>query len=214
MCNLVAQTVWLAFIVTVTAISFDQFADCNGGAAQLVYLFLSMALFFASMVCHFRIYKLSLNGSVIDDEERAGMNHYLTIRNYIHVVEILVAVYGIILLGLRSSIQCNSEMYQADLNYAFILVVIISQLIDSVGLMCCCYLLYSNKADSVNNNSEGMAKNLYNFTSREDVDETTLQLWASRCQSITNCVRKYSCNLFAGEDLDSFEEVCTAHSNS
>jgi len=112
------------------------------------------------------------------------------------IAQISLAVLGFCITDL-SEFPCSTDFYERA-DKLLLSVVVISQLIDVLGLLCCCYMFSHKAADSLQ--------------SRRDYDET-IDGWKARCKCLCKSLQLCTCNLFGGsnisEDLETVARVLT-----
>ena len=115
------------------------------------------------------------------------------------VVQLGLAIVGFCITQI-TRIPCSSEFYsKADV--LLLSVVVISQLGDVLGLLCCCYIFSHKRTSIVDNDPQ-----------YKEFDES-LEVWKSRCNYLCKGAQYCTCNLFGGgnitEDLETVARVLT-----
>jgi len=203
LCSISARTAWTALITVVTAIAFDNLSGCSNGWVLQSYLIATIGMFVLSVICDGCIIHASLKGSIIESDKRVKVGDYLTVKFILNIIQLCFAGFGIAVLALGSSAECNESNVNYHLSRIFVGIVAVSQIIDSIVLFCCCYCLQATSS----------SKNAHNKDNDEDDihlrdEESVLQLWESRCQLFVRYFHLLCCNLFGGNNIEEgFDQV-------
>mmetsp|Transcript_33425 Transcript_33425/g.48459 ORF Transcript_33425/g.48459 Transcript_33425/m.48459 type:complete len:787 (+) Transcript_33425:35-2395(+) len=199
MCSILYRLLWTSLLLAALTISFTALNQCENeydGGLLLSYLFISIIVFIAAIISELFIFVISFRGSVINSEERTGMNKFLTAKIGIGIVQLILAIFGSISLGLGSKLPCNESFEGSSLIQAFLYVVVISQFVDAGLLVCCCYLFSTHT-------SEVDIENSVYVNHSGTVDESELlQIWEQRCRKLTKSLHFFSCNLLGGGNIN------------
>mmetsp|Transcript_8707 Transcript_8707/g.19113 ORF Transcript_8707/g.19113 Transcript_8707/m.19113 type:complete len:753 (+) Transcript_8707:114-2372(+) len=195
-CSILARIFWTSLIVVVFVITFHQMSGCGTGWIYITYLSFSLAVFMAAIACDAAVLLVSLRGSITETEQRSSLGFYLNVKLCLGCAQLLLALFGLVSLTVNSQIPCNEAFEHNAVTHAFILVVVISQLLDFSSLICCCYLFSSNKIDEDDEHQPPR-------------DESwALNNWENRCRRFTRSVQICSCNIFGGSNItEGFDEV-------
>ena len=83
----------------------------------------------------------SLQGTMVDSKPRAEVPSFLTMHLSLSLLQLACAIYGMLVINL-DFIPCNSVLSESSMA-ALLYVVIISQLVDISGILCCATMFSS-----------------------------------------------------------------------
>jgi sn1-specific diacylglycerol lipase len=195
-CSISGRIFWLVLVCVAYGISFDNLSNCyaNGWLLQW-YLVGSICLFVLSILVELLLIRTSMKGSMVISQERQDLGDYLSYKLILNIAQILLAIVGIVSLALRSVVNCDSTVFQNNLVLAFVVIVVISQLLDTGLIICCCICLTRNVDDEVRD------------------ENTMISLWENRCRQWSRYLSLIFCNLFGGgnveEGMDQVARVLT-----
>ncbi len=200
-CFILTHAIWTALVIALTAITFNHLSDCSNGWVLQVYLLATIGLCGFSIISDSGIIYTSLQGSILESEKRVRVGDFLCLKVLIIVLQLCFAGFGIAVLALGSETHCNQSDSRYQMSLAFVALVSVSQIIDSLFLMCCCYCLRSPRSKR-RHRSLGQDQPFFQ-------DDTALTVWESRCRWIMNYSRYLTCNLFGGKfiDKEGYEQV-------
>lgn len=201
----------------------------------LSFLCCSVIFFGVSLVLDVLIIPLSLRGTIIEIEKRKRISIILLLRAMIGLIQFVTScAFGIYLFTYfiyetsdanhTSYFPCDSEYsgYHRLYHVGFYIALMLSQLIDFSGLMCCCYLLSSPRNSILSNMDAAADKksddhSLHNesvildgemiasspVTSRRRVrhDKAITNQWALCCKHVMRSIQLCTCNVFGGSQL-------------
>ena len=193
------RLLWSAFLIAILFLSFDRLAECSAGWIIIFYILASLVVFLVTIVVEICILRISLRGSMVDTPSRSGLGYYLSWHIALGLLQLLLAIVGFCVIQL-TEFPCSSEFHtKADI--LFLSVVVISQLIDVLGLLCCCYIFSHKKSRSVDIDPQ-----------YKEFDQS-LEIWKARCSYLCKGAQYCTCNLFGGgnitEDLETVARVLT-----
>lgn len=154
------------------------------------------------------------------------------------VIQLLLAIWGVLLISDSIYLPCASELLQANHTETVLLtIVVVLQLIDVSSQFFCCYLLKAGrvkKGHGINASMRGSgaandsgspggthatdSDNLYasdddDYDDSDDLDDESQQKWERRCSSLCKCTRFFSCGIFGGsniaQDMEAVAKVLT-----
>lgn len=166
---------------------------CSDGWIILLFLFVSFFIYIFSIISEFIITYYALQGTLVESYKRTHMNKYLTVHVIFGLIQLLLAIIGLMLINHRVLIPCTTELKHSNqIDLVLLSAVVISQLIDVLSLFCCCYFLSGNSVDSIRSYEEDEANTI----------------WSKRCKLLCNVVQMCSCNIFGGKHIgDDLEAV-------
>jgi sn1-specific diacylglycerol lipase len=195
-CSIAARLVWIILIIIVYSVIGQHLNNCydNGRIVQF-YLITAIIIFSLSIFSILALVNVSVKGTMTHDEERQALGKYLTTTLIFEMFQFCSSIYGLIVLCARRIIPCDSSLVESRLATAFIILVIISQWIDSFVLLCCCYCVTKAEKEQVNHEEH-----------HDELDVSNI--WENRCRQITRILNLLLCNLFGGNNAeDGFEQV-------
>lgn len=187
-CAILLRIFWSTVLVIILAFSTLRLSQCPNGSGLLSYLFLSLFVFLLSIICEACLVNASLVGSIVETSKRdEGLEKYLTAHIVLGIMQLILAIFGILVISSRSVIPCVNDLQNTQ-KYDLILltVIVFTQFIDFFSLVCCCYCF------STNEDGEGSLK--------DDLYITTE--WESQCKSGMKSFQILSCNLFGGSNIE------------
>mmetsp|Transcript_7415 Transcript_7415/g.12465 ORF Transcript_7415/g.12465 Transcript_7415/m.12465 type:complete len:666 (+) Transcript_7415:169-2166(+) len=147
-CSILVRIFWTCLVVVVFIVTYNTLKDCKSdGWIFILYLAFSIAIFVATIICDTAVLLVSLRGSITETYQRSSLGFYLNIKLFLGAMQFICAVFGLISLTAQSGIPCNQSFEQSRITKAFIFIIVISQLVDVLSLICCCYLFSANKID-------------------------------------------------------------------
>ena len=193
------RSFWSAALVATLILSFNRLSECSEGWIIIFYLLASLIVFVITIVIEICILRVSLRGSMVDVAARSGLGYYLSWHVALGAIQLVLAIVGFFITQ-TAEFPCSSEFYaKADL--LLMSIVVISQLIDVLGLLCCCYIFSHKRTSSVDVDPQ-----------YKEFDES-LEKWKSRCNYLCKSAQYCTCNLFGGgnitEDLETVARVLT-----
>eukprot|EP01036_Dinobryon_divergens_P023752 gene23752-32137_t len=200
LCSIVYRVLWTTLLIIALSQTYSAVKSCenvSSGDTIVSYLFVSIFAFSAAVLCELRIFVISFRGTVIESDERNGMNIYLVLKVVIGILQLILAIIGAVILGLGSRMPCNGEFEGSSLIHAFLFVVVISQFIDASTIVCCCYLF------STHMTAEEYLKYSEPTSHPDEQDESLLlKKWEERCRNLTQSLHFFSCNLLGGGNIN------------
>jgi hypothetical protein len=197
MCSATLRLFWVVTLLVILCLSFDRLAECSEGWAIILFIIASIVVFALSIACEMFIFRISLRGTMLEVSERAGLDFYMNGHVVLGVAQALLAVIGFCITQI-SSFPCSGDFY-SHTDFILLSVVVISQLIDVLGLLCCCYM-FSHKEFGTELDQTGD-------------DNAAMDIWKSRCKFLCKSAQMCTCNLFGGsnitEDLEAVARVLT-----
>jgi hypothetical protein len=196
-CSAVGRFFWLILVVICISFSAYRLSTCEYGGLILFYLTISCLLFIAAIVSDAFIIKTSIQGTIVDNSEREeAMPQYLTIKICLGTCQFLAAIFGCIVISSQISLPCAKQFKYArsNIDVVFLGIIVISQIIESSILLCCCFLF---SASRVTPDDEDVQEDV-----QENIDVTSL--WKQRMKFICRSVQICSCNIF-GILIDPFK---------
>lgn len=184
-CSISGRIFWLVLICVAYGVSFDNLSNCyaNGWLLQW-YLVGSIFLYILSVIVEICIISVSMKGSMVLAQERNELGNYLSYKLILNIAQILCAMIGILSLALRDVMSCDSTVFQNSVVFAFVVIVIVSQLIDTSLMLCCCFCLTRNIDDEVHD------------------ENTMVSVWESRCRQLSRYLSLIFCNTFGGGNVE------------
>lgn len=184
-CSISGRIFWLVLICVAYGISFDNLSNCyeNGWLLQW-YLVGSIILFVLTVIVELFLIHISMKGSMVIAQERQELGDYLSYKLILNIAQILLAIVGIVSLSLRVVLSCDSTVFQNNLVLAFVIIVIISQLIDTSLMLCCCMCLTRNVDDEIRD------------------ENTMISVWENRCRQLSRYLSLLFCNTFGGGNVE------------
>lgn len=149
---------------------------------------------------------ISLKGSIVDSAARGGLPRLLNAHVGLGVLQLCCAAVGIAIVS-RHDFPCSEEL-SVTWDNLLLLAVVISQLIDMFGILCCFSIFRSHKASGRGARGEYEDADVENavLDSLEDAKER----WKSRCKTGCKYLQICTCNLFGGHGIgDELETVGT-----
>jgi hypothetical protein len=195
-CSILARLFWTLLITIVFVITFGSLAGCSEGWIFLTYLIFSIVIFISTIICDGALLLVSLRGSITETEQRSGIGFYLNLKIFLGALQLMCALFGLISLTAQSEVPCNTTFEEDGMTRAFITIVVVSQLLDVVSLLCCCYLFSANKVEKHHRHQEPRDQSW------------ALNTWENRCRRFTRRFQIFSCNLFGGSNItEGFDDV-------
>lgn len=184
-CSISGRIFWLVLICVAYGISFENLSNCydNGWLVQW-YLLGSIGLFVLSVIVEVMLIRASMKGSMVLSQERQELGDFLTYKLILSIAQILCACLGVITLIVRKIVSCDSTVFQNNLVLAFVLIVIISQFMDTGLMLCCCFCLTRNIDDEVRD------------------ENTMVAIWEGRCRQLSRYLSLLFCNTFGGGNIE------------
>jgi hypothetical protein len=84
---------------------------------------------------------MRVQGTMVDSKPRAEVSSFLTLHLYLSLLQLACALYGVLVVS-SDFIPCNS-VFSQNAMVVLLYVVIISQLIDISGVLCCATMFSS-----------------------------------------------------------------------
>ena len=138
---------------------------------------------------------------MVESHRRGGLGKVLFFHVFLGFVEFGVAVFGISIVQQKVRFPCLSNAVRQPIDIILLSVVVISQLIDVMALLCCCYCLSANRINDPILVDEQWANSR----------------WERRCKTLCRTLQLCTCNIFGGgnvaEDLDKVAKILTAFSH-
>lgn len=201
-CALFGRILWSILLIAAIVYSFRRLANCSDGVVMLFYLTLSIFVFFLSILCEYCIVTVSVMGTLVENKPRDEvLPKYLTLHAALGLLQFITGVFGFIVVFCHAKIPCVDEFDHAKSNVdIFILAfVVISQMCDTLGQLCCCFLFAANRADGRQPLSD-------------NVDDPT-DIYVDRIKMVAKSIQICTCNLFGGgnigEDFELMARVLT-----
>ena len=172
LCSSIFRLFWCITMSIFTAFSFSRLTNCTDGWVILLYLFLSIVVFALSICAEICIFKISLRGTIVQSFIRSDMGKYLTLHSFLGICQLLCAIFGITIIEFER-FPCADDLFSSA-NKIVLSVVVISQLIDVLSLLCCCYLFSHQTTDKA-------------LAGSTNFDEG-VELWEKRCKFLCKFV--------------------------
>jgi hypothetical protein len=194
LCSIVSRVIWTTLIIIALAVSYSSLQTCSYGWTFISYFILSIVSFFLSVVCDVGIFSISLNCTIVQGEKREGLSRFMSLRVALGVLQIVCALFGIITLNTNTDIPCEARFKGSQYIKVCVGIVVISQIVDTFSIFCCCYMFSANRVDS---------------DSYEPRDEDwAVSMWEDRCRKLSRSIRYCTCNIFGGGNInEGFDEV-------
>ena len=172
-------------------------------------------------MCDLWLLIISLRGTIIETEKRTSIGKILCIRVIVGVVQTTITIIFICFIIYFSlthqySFPCDNCFHDSNfhLHHIFYFLVVLSQIADISGLLCCCYF-FSTKRIETDTNS------LYSNNNDEDSFAIENNKWQNFCRKIFHLVKFLNCSVWnqtinSNERSDSesvFEEVAKVLTN-
>ena len=164
----------------------------------MLYLFFSISVCFLAVICEGFLVAMSLRGSIVDSKARSGLSSLLNFHVVIGVLQLCCAAVGIAIV-VRHDFPC-SDKFSLAWDNVLLLSVVVSQLIDIFGILCCFSIFHSHKAtgDEYEDVENPVTDSLEDATER----------WHGRCKTGCKYLQICTCNLFGGNGIgDELETV-------
>lgn len=211
-CAMFWRLVWSSLLVIIIAVTFNGISTCSDGWLILSYLFVSLGSFLLAIFCEVALIVVSLKGTMVQAEEREPINFYLAVHVVLGVIQMLSAIFGVVLIAAHSGIPCEKHLTSGAIK-TILAAVVFSQLVDALSLLCCCYVLAAQRVSDELRPSKSL-------TATDYIEETVgtglmhlEQRWEARCRSLCRSIQICSCNMFGGgsiaEDLEAVAKVLT-----
>eukprot|EP00640_Fibrocapsa_japonica_P003774 CAMPEP_0113937912 /NCGR_PEP_ID=MMETSP1339-20121228/4398_1 /TAXON_ID=94617 /ORGANISM="Fibrocapsa japonica" /LENGTH=368 /DNA_ID=CAMNT_0000940825 /DNA_START=72 /DNA_END=1174 /DNA_ORIENTATION=+ /assembly_acc=CAM_ASM_000762 len=148
MCTLMLRFFWVAMLVILTAIAFNDMdsAYCSYSWVLYTYFFVSITVFVASIVVQFAIAYFSLQGTITSGQERQGpITRFLRFQLFLWALQLLSAACGCYLVYALSD-MCMGE-FDSILLASGLGLIVVTQLIDLFWTSCCCLLFLGERSE-------------------------------------------------------------------
>jgi len=205
-CAACLRLFWICSLVAIISTIMNDLSSCGDGWVILLYLFFSIVICFLAVVCEGLLVLASLKGSIVDSASRSGLYKYLNFHIVLGVLQLCCAVIGVVIVA-RHDFPC-SDAFSAAWDNVLLLAVVVSQLIDMFGLICCFSVF---RAHNVNKGEyeDADVENPGGYTI-----EDAKQRWESRCKTGCKYLQLCTCNLFGGHGIgDELETVGALFAN-
>lgn len=178
-CAAFLRAFWTCLLITIICLSAESLVKCNDGWIIMLFLSLSLAVCIFAIICEVCIGRHSLRGTPIDQEKRHGLLRYLTLHSILGIFQMILSLFGIVIIS-NHQIPCSEGIHEENVPLICLSIVVISQLIDVLSLVCCCFML-SKSHDN-----------------QEMDDEMAVELWQRRCQTCMRAFHICCCNILGG----------------
>lgn len=209
-CLAISRILWTFFLCIVLGLSYEEVEDCHQWWSVVIYLAISIATSILTILCEIAVALLSLRGSIYNPEPRKVIVVPLSVHIALSICQLVIGIYGLIFLC-NKTIPC-SRQFSSRATIALLYVIVLSQIIDFVGVLGCCYMYSSKNTTEIINKAQKMEnKNdrelSHHFS--EDFD-----LYGSRCRNLCQILHFLTCNLFGGNKIgNEIEDVAQLFSN-
>ena len=197
-CAIIGRILCITILFVILGIS--SISDCSSGVTT--YLSLSTFLLILSILCEALIIRISLQGTMVEAHRRSGLGKVLHFHGFLGLAEFGIAVFGISVVENSVRFPCLSDNFQQPTDIILLSVMVISQLIDVMALLCCCYCLSANRI---------------NDPILVDDERWANTLWEKWCKTLCHSLQLCTCNIFGGgnvaEDLNKVAKILTAFSH-
>lgn len=208
LCSILSRIFWTILVSLTFALAFNSIVSCPGGWVVVVYLSVTLAFFLASIFCDAKLGLISLRGSIIEVEERAGLVFYLNLKMLLGFFQFAVAIFGLILISDTSSVPCAEDFDSSNVNRVFVGIVVFSQFVDVFTILCCCYCFMANRIDEAESKNMTLADDNLESGVHARGTEYAVSTWENRCRTLTRSIQIFGCNLFGGGNInEGFDEV-------
>lgn len=221
--TLVMRMAWLVLLSVALYFSVAQATECAYGFYGLpLYLGITILLFAATIINGIRIMSVGLTGLIFESEKRFAMNRHLTLQIGIVFLEVLSAIFGMVVFFEYYRFPCFENTTHREL--LLILVVVISQFVDIIVSTCCCCSIKSHKTDDIcvahddddydDDNDINQAQRQRSTTMMNDLYQGAVLIWIKRCEKLIRRLRLASCCILGGnqvmqEDLEAVARILT-----
>eukprot|EP00602_Paraphysomonas_sp_CaronLab_P003137 CAMPEP_0185038922 /NCGR_PEP_ID=MMETSP1103-20130426/35176_1 /TAXON_ID=36769 /ORGANISM="Paraphysomonas bandaiensis, Strain Caron Lab Isolate" /LENGTH=848 /DNA_ID=CAMNT_0027577587 /DNA_START=193 /DNA_END=2739 /DNA_ORIENTATION=- len=185
--------------------------DCSNGWGIMLYLAFSIVVSLVSVLCEICLTRISMKGTMVQTESRNNISFYLNSHMILGVCQFFCAIFGICVARV-SALPCT-EKFNEEMIEALLYLVIISQLVDIFGIVCCWTMFSSRSADLEQYYTNEVDASRPKSMSVMD-DSLILEdahAWERRCQSLCRRVQLCTCNIFGGsgvgEDLEAVGKI-------
>eukprot|EP01041_Mallomonas_annulata_P007760 gene7760-15877_t len=187
-CAMAGRLIWSGLLCATVLLTYPKLASCYDGWIILFYLCLSIISFWLSVICEGCLLTISLKGTIVDTDARSSLSTYLILHIALTLLQFFCAIFG---------------SFDSEVDNILLGIVVVSQLVDILGSLCCCLLFSAQRVDR---------KLRYMEHARGDIGGVgsfagAMVGWESRCRTICKSVQMCTCNLFGGSNVEGFEAV-------
>lgn len=199
-CAACLRLFWIFSLIAIISTAMNNLKSCDDGWVILTYLFVSVFVCLSAVFCEAILVVISLRGSIVDAESRRGLDKYLNFHVALGVLQLCCAVVGVAIVAAHE-FPCSNDLSTAW-DKVLLLAVVVSQLIDTFGILCCFSVFHSHKKTMTEyENADIENPNSYTI-------EDAKQRWESRCKTGCKYLQLCTCNLFGGHGIgDELETV-------
>lgn len=140
------RTVWTCIMLLILFSTLHRLSTCSDGWFLLTYLGFSVFSCILSILCEVLLVNVSLKGTLIESEARSGVGFYLTAHGILGCLQFCLSMCGFVIVFAHSQIPCSTS-FQDNVDTALLSFVVISQLIDVITQLCCCYIFSAQKIE-------------------------------------------------------------------
>lgn len=207
-CAAISRIIWTVFLSVVISSIADDLRSCKSGEVVIAYLSLSVVTSVLSIICEIYLSHMSLKGTVGQPEKREGIAKQLSAHVGLIILQFGCAIFGFCLIT-QPSLPCHDDV-SGVVEISLLYIVVISQILDVSGVLCCCYLLSSKRYNPEEYDGE-LPHQVYDRPSQLAED---IELYENRCKSLCRSLQLCTCNLFGGSSIqEDLEAVAKIFSN-
>jgi pimeloyl-ACP methyl ester carboxylesterase len=168
-----------------------------------MYLFASIVVCFLAVLCEGLLALLAVRGSIVDYKARGGLGKALNAHMLLGFMQLCCAAVGVAIVA-RHDFPCSEE-FSTTWDNVLLLAVVVSQLIDIFGILCCFSVFRSHRVTS-GGGGRGGGEYEDADTDAEGRDleyalDQAKEKWQKRCKTGCKYLQLCTCNLFGGHGI-------------
>lgn len=190
-CAAFLRLFWICSLVAIISTAMSGLSSCDDGWVIILYLFFSIFVCLLAVVCEALLVWVSFKGSIVDSASRQGLTKYFNFHIALGVLQMCCAIVGISIVA-RHDFPCSTDL-STTWDNVLLLAVVVSQLVDVFGILCCFSVFHSHKYKE-NEYEDAESASLYTI---DDAKER----WRNRCKTGCKYLQLFTCNLFGGHGI-------------
>jgi sn1-specific diacylglycerol lipase len=193
-CAACLRLFWICSLAAIISVTLTGLGDCGDGWVIILYLFASIVVCILAVLCEVLLSMLAVRGSMVDSKARGGLGSALNAHMVLGVLQLCCAGVGIAIVA-RHDFPCSDE-FSATWDNVLLLAVVISQLIDMLGIFCCFSMFRSRE---VTRGAGGEYEDAMDVENPYEYGlDRSKEQWQKRCKTGCKFLQMCTCSLFGG----------------